>query len=96
MLTLNATPSEITELEQFSRSHPIPHLREKAGALVKIANGQTATFVAQYGLPAKRTPKTVSSWVHTFNESGFDGLEVSPGRGRKPAFFPSACQRSQA
>jgi transposase len=68
-------------------------MREKAAAVLKVAGppgqpGQSARQVALHGLLRRRRPNTVRSWVHTYEEEGPEGFEVSEGRGRKPAFSP--------
>jgi hypothetical protein len=65
------------------------YLRERAAALLKIADGLAASFVARQGLLRSRKPDTVYAWLDRFQASGVDGLLVRPGRGRKPAFSPS-------
>lgn len=67
-----------------------PYLRERAGALVKIADGQIAAEVARSGLLRPRQPDTVYAWVHRYRAEGPAGLYIRPGRGRKPAFSPCA------
>ncbi len=73
------------------RDHALkPYLRERAAALLKIADGMAAAVVASHGLLRPRKPDTVYAWLDRFQAAGIDGLTVRPGRGRKPAFSPSA------
>lgn len=74
------------------RDHDLrPYLRERAAALLKIADGHTAAWVAQHGLLRARKPDTIYEWLNRFTTAGVAGLTMRPGRGRKPAFSPSAC-----
>ena len=79
------------ELEDLQRHSPKPYLRERASAILKLANKQTATDIAQHGLLQKRHLETVSTWFRRYETQGIKGLGIASGRGRKPAFSPSAC-----
>jgi len=68
--------------------HPLPYVRERAAALLKMADEQSGRQVALHGLLKKRYPDTVYDWVKRFKAEGMPGLLVKPGRGRKPAFSP--------
>ena len=68
---------------------PKSYLRERAAALVKIADGAVAAEVARTGLLRPRQPDTVYVWLDRYREHGIAGLTIRPGRGRKPAFSPS-------
>jgi hypothetical protein len=67
-----------------------PYMRERSAALLKIAEGMPAALVARQGLLRPRDPDTVSAWLDRYQATGVAGLKVHPGRGRKPAFSPSA------
>jgi transposase len=64
-------------------------MRERAAALIKIGDGQSAYEVARSGLLKPRDVDTLYAWLDRFEEEGIDGLSIRPGRGRKPAFSPS-------
>ena len=66
-----------------------PYLRERAGAILKMADGQNASQIASSRLLKKRYYETVSDWFHRFQTEGVEGLKIKSGRGRKPAFSPS-------
>lgn len=66
-----------------------PYLRERASAILKVADGQPAAHVAKCGLLRIRTSKTVYGWLDSFEQFGVNGLYIREGRGRKPAFSPS-------
>ncbi len=68
--------------------HDKPYMREKAAALLKVDQGYSAHFVALHGLLRRRDPDTIYAWIDRYQQAGLDGLYVSPGRGRKPAFSP--------
>ena len=66
------------------------YLRERAAALLKVADGMPAARVARTGLLRPRKPDTVYAWIDRFIEAGSAGLQIQAGRGRKPAFSPLA------
>ena len=76
--------------------HPKAYVREKAAVLVKIAEGMPAAQAAraEHGL-IERDPDTVYGWMDAVEAEGIEGLLVKPGRGRRPAFFPSPPNRGQ-
>ena len=77
------------ELERVLAIDKRAYMREKAGALLKIAEGQSAHAVALSGLLKPRRPDTVYEWLDRYEAEGIAGLEIRNGRGRKPAFSPS-------
>lgn len=87
------TDAQRQELVQLRDHAAKPYLRERAAALLKIADGMAAAAVARYGLLRPRKPDTIYGWLDRFQTDGVAGLAVQPGRGRKPAFFPSAPNR---
>jgi len=87
---LELTPAERTELVALRDSAALPYLRERAAALLKIADGGVAAQVARSGLLRARQPDTVYDWIRRYRAEGLAGLSIRPGRGRKPAFSPSA------
>jgi transposase len=64
------------------------YLRERAGALLRLAGGQSAAAVARTGLLRPRQPDTVYRWLARYRAEGIAGLWDRPGRGRKPGYFP--------
>ena len=87
-LVLN--PTERQELVQMRDHARQPYLRERAAALLKIADGMPAALVARQGLLRPRRPDTVYDWLDRYQATGSAGMKVHSGRGRKPAFSPSA------
>ena len=49
-LTLTLTKEQRAELSHVLHHDPLPYLREKAAALLKIADGQSGRAVALHGL----------------------------------------------
>ncbi len=92
-LCLVLSAQQIKELEQARDKHPLPYVRERAAALLKIAAGRSARDVALHGLLKVRWPDTVYEWVKRYRADGLRGLLIRPGRGRKPAFSPSPPRR---
>lgn len=87
---VDLTPEERQELLQLRDHAAQPYLRERAAALLKIADGRSAAWVARHGLLRPRKPDTVYDWLARFTIHGVAGLRIRAGRGRKPAFSPSA------
>ena len=87
---LDLTAAERAELVAVRDTAPVPYLRERAAALLKVADGATAARVARSGLLRPRQPDTLYAWLHRYRAEGIAGLSIRPGRGRKPAFFPCA------
>jgi transposase len=85
---LHLTEAQKMELKDIRDHHPKPYMREKAAALLMIADGMSPHAVAQKGLLVSRAPDTIYSWLDRFEAEGVQGLFVRKGRGRKPAFFP--------
>jgi len=88
--TLTLSDDERTELEHLRAHAPKPYLRERAAALLKIAQGEVALQVARSGLLQPRDPDTLYAWLNRFRDAGVAGLTIRPGRGRKPSFSPCA------
>jgi len=87
-LELDLSKEEREELEQIRDHHPKPYMRERATALLKIADGWSGLRVSREGLLKPRDPDTIYRWVRRYKEEGVAGLEIRKGRGRKPAYFP--------
>ena len=87
--TLVLSPAERTALVRLRDTASKAYQRERAGALLKVADGQPAAQVARDGLLRSRDPDTVYAWLNRYGTDGIAGLTIRPGRGRKPAFSPS-------
>jgi transposase len=92
-LKLKLKAQQRRELEQLRDHAEMPYLRERAAALLKIADGDSARTVAARGLLKKRWHYTLGRWVERYQKDGIEGLKIKPGRGRKPAFSPSTSKR---
>lgn len=87
-LTLDLSEDERDRLERMRDCASKAYLRERAGALLKIADGMSGKQVAEQGLLKRRKPDTVYEWYHRYVDEGIEGLKIREGRGRKPAFSP--------
>jgi transposase len=76
------------ELEAMRDHASKAYMREKAAAILKIVDGESALRVAHKGLLKERSSDTVYRWWHRYWAEGIAGLEVRKGRGRKAAFSP--------
>ena len=93
-LTFALTDSQRICLGEALKHHPLPYVRERASALLKVAEGRSVPQVAQHGLLQARQPDTLYRWIVAYQEKGIVGLKVGTGRGRKPAFSPGLLDRS--
>ena len=86
--TVTLTAAQHSALVRTRDRDPRPYLRERAGALLKIAAGQSPRQVALTGLARRRRPKTVNGWLDAYLAAGLAGLVQQP-RGHR-GFSPSA------
>ena len=87
-LELVLTEKERKELEKMQKHDKKPYKRERASAILKIANGISGRKIALDGLNQSRARNTVYGWFHRYKKEGIGGLKIRPGRGRKPSFSP--------
>lgn len=90
---LELTEMQRAELQQVRDRHAKAHMREKAAVLVKIADGLSPHQAAAGGGLKAHQPKSIYNWLNRYERDGIAGLEIGPGRGRKPAFSPSLPER---
>jgi hypothetical protein len=76
------------ELLRLRDHHPLPYVRERCAAILKVAGGEPVRRVALSGLLRPRREETVGAWIDRYLAFGQAGLGVRQGRGRKPAFSP--------
>jgi hypothetical protein len=88
-LKLELSEEQILELEELRDHASKPYLRERAAAILKIAQGSSGRETALHGLLKPHWQDTIYEWVQRYGAEGKAGLEIKSGRGRKPAFFPS-------
>jgi hypothetical protein len=72
--TLTLTDEQRQQLLQHRDHHSKPFVRERAAALLQIADGRSPHAVARSGVLRPRHPDTVYSWLDAFLTEGFDGL----------------------
>ena len=88
--SVTLSEEQAQELRHCRDHHPLPYIRMKAAAILKVATGQTIKQVALTGLHKPVTEECVSTWISRYEQEGLTGLRVQPGRGRKASFSPSA------
>lgn len=71
---LDLTDEQRQQLLQHRDHHPKPYVRERAAALLQIADGRSPHAVARQGILRPRHPDTISSWLDNFLGEGLDGL----------------------
>lgn len=86
--TLTLTPEHRAELETARAHDRRPYLRERAAALLKVADGWSGRRVARHGLLVARKPDTLYRWLDAYQRGGLNGLVQRP-RGHR-GFSPSA------
>jgi hypothetical protein len=89
-LKLELNETERKKLEDIRNHDARPYLRERAAALLKIADGHSGYQTARNLLNRPHWQDTIYDWVKRYQAKGVEGLKIRTGRGRKPAFFPSA------
>lgn len=71
------------ELQRIRETAPKAYLRERAAAILLVADGKPAAAVARSGLPRYRKADTVYDWLNRYTAEGIGGLRIRNGRGRK-------------
>jgi hypothetical protein len=66
---------EEQELIDHLDHDPRPYVRERCSAILKIAEGHSAHWVAQNGLLKVRDPDTVYDWLNAYEAENLAGLE---------------------
>ena len=95
-LQVTLSAEQRTQLIQLRDHAPQPYLRERAAAMLKIAEGYSGRDVARNRLNRPHWQDTVYEWLRRFQKEGIAGLKIRPGRGRKPAFSPSVSNRGRS
>lgn len=90
---LPLTIEERLALERLRDTGAKAYLRERAAAILKVADGMAIYQVANEGLLKRRRRQTVGEWVTRYRAAGIGGLSQQPGRGRPAAFFPQTRER---
>ena len=73
-LVITLTDEERQALEKIRDCHPKPYMRERATAILKVADGRSVNWVAQHGLSKPRYPKAIYRWVKSYMKHGIDVL----------------------
>ena len=89
-LTLALTDAERRTLCDARKRHDKPYVRERAAALLKIDDGWSGRKVAREGLLQSRTPDTVYTSYHDWQDHGIAALHIEEGRGLWARFSPLA------
>ena len=88
-LKVELTERQRQELEAVRDHEERPYLRERAAAILKIADGHSGLQTARHLLNQAHWQDTIYEWVKRYQAEGIEGLKIRSGRGRKPAFSPS-------
>jgi hypothetical protein len=82
--TLTLTEAQSQELTQHRDHDPRAYIRERCAALLKIASGKTAHWVARNGLLKPRDPDTIYAWLNIYERQGLEGLiQRTQGQNRR-------------
>jgi hypothetical protein len=76
--TLRLKTREQRELEHYRAHDTRPSVRERCGAILKIAEGAAPQAVARQGLLKPRDPDTLYGWFAVYEEEGVAGLLAHP------------------
>lgn len=87
--TVSLAQEQREELLRCRNTSPVPYMRERAAALLKVADGERPAHVARHGLLKPHDPDVIYAWITRYEQQGLAGLRIDQGRGRKPAFPPS-------
>jgi len=68
------TEEERQQLINHRDHDPRPYVRERCAAILKVADGKAAYWVAKHGLLKERDPDTVYSWLDIYAAEGVAGL----------------------
>jgi len=83
-LRLVLNKQERRALTHILNRSPKPYQRERAAALLKVANGASPHAVAKGGLLKERDPDTVYNWVSSFDANGIKSLSHAKRRCHNP------------
>ena len=87
---LNLSEEQERELRRLRDHSPLPYVRVRAAAILKVAHGHSIRWVARSGLLRPVHPDRIREWIRRYLSEGADGLRIRSGRGRKPIFSPCA------
>ena len=72
---LNFSPAQEQELTALRDHTKHEYLRERCAALLKIASGRSAHWVAHHGLLRPRDPDTLYRWLDLYEAHGISALQ---------------------
>ena len=81
--TLELKTKQRQELEEYRDHDARPYMRERCGALLKIAGGATPHAVARQGLLKQRDPDTLYGWLRRYAAEGVSGLVAHQHGGKR-------------
>jgi len=84
---LRLTTKAREELEQLRNETKYEYVRERCAALLKIAEGQSAHWVALHGLLKARDPDTVYNWLDIYEAEGLTGLQAHQQGGNQRGYL---------
>lgn len=93
-IRIQLTAAQRQELLHTRGHHVKAYMRERAAAVLKVADGMLVQQVAETGLLKRHEPETVSGWIGRYFEHGLAGWQIKSGRGRKVKFSPSDTVKS--
>ena len=85
---------EQRELEHYRDHDARPYVRERCGAVLKIAGGETPHAVARQGLLKPRDPDTLYGWGASYEAEGVSGLVAHQHGGVRRRFLRGARSRA--
>ena len=74
--TLELSQKQEAELIELRDQTKEEYVRERCAALLKIAAGQSAHWVALHGLLKPRDPDTIYRWLDIYEAEGIAGLQA--------------------
>jgi hypothetical protein len=86
---------EQRELEHYRDPDARPYVRERCGAILKIAGGETPHAVATQGLLKPRDPDTLYGWLQIDEDEGVAGLLAHQHGGERRRSLPGVRGRAR-
>ncbi len=84
---LNLSTEQKKELSELRDQTKQEYVRERCAALLKIAEGQSAHWVALHGLLKARDPDTVYNWLDIYEAEGLAGLQAHQQGGNQREYL---------
>ena len=74
--TIALSPDQRTALERACERHRLASVRERAAAVLLVADGQSQRDVALHGFARPKKPDTIGTWLAWFRAGGLAALEA--------------------